>query len=112
MRISDWSSDVCSSDLPGLPEPEGTPHLALWHGLEPALWITLATLVLGVVVFIVTARKRRFATMRVLPFTASDAYNAILRAIARLAVFTTSLTQRGSLPVYVGTIFKIGRAHV
>lgn len=92
---------------PGLPEPEGTPHLALWHGLEPALWISLATIALGVVVFVVTARKSRFATMRVLPFTATDAYNHILRAIARLAVFTTSLTQRGSLPVYVGTIFIV-----
>ncbi|MET0447865.1 MAG: hydrogen gas-evolving membrane-bound hydrogenase subunit E, partial [Aeromicrobium sp.] len=34
-------------------------------------------------------------------------YNAALRGIARVAVFTTSLTQRGSLPVYVGTIFVV-----
>src|SRR3546814_11095931 len=28
MRISDWSSDVCSSDLPGAgPDPDGEEHL-------------------------------------------------------------------------------------
>src|SRR3546814_5724222 len=26
MRISDWSSDVCSSDLRGSPRPRGHPH--------------------------------------------------------------------------------------
>ncbi|WP_125129880.1 Na+/H+ antiporter subunit A [Microbacterium sp. 10M-3C3] len=92
---------------PGMPEPEKAPYLALWHGFEPALWISLGTLVLGVAVFLLTARSRRFAAARILPFTAVDVYNGTLRAIARLSVFTTSLTQRGSLPVYVGTIFLV-----
>ena len=42
-----------------------------------------------------------------LPFTAADVYNAALRGVARLSVLTTSFTQRGSLPVYVGTIFVV-----
>ncbi len=92
---------------PGLPEPEGTPHLAIWHGFEPALWISLGTIVLGVGVFLLTARPSRFSRARLLPFTAVDVYNGAIRSIARLAVFTTSLTQRGSLPVYVGTIFIV-----
>jgi hypothetical protein len=44
---------------------------------------------------------------RVLPFTAADVYNGTLRVIARIAVWTTTFTQRGSLPVYVGTIFVV-----
>ncbi len=92
---------------PGLPAPEGTPHLALWHGFEPALWISLGTIVVGIGMFVLTARSPTFASARMLPFTANDVYNASVRAIARLAVFTTSLTQRGSLPVYVGTIFIV-----
>jgi multicomponent Na+:H+ antiporter subunit A len=92
---------------PGLAAPEGAPHLALWHGLEPALWISLGTIGLGIGVFAITARSRAFARARLLPFTSTDAYNVALRSIARLAVFTTSLTQRGSLPVYVGTIFVV-----
>src|SRR3546814_12921552 len=31
MRISDWSSDVCSSDLPGRPQPPAQFH----HGRDP-----------------------------------------------------------------------------
>ncbi|MGN8553244.1 UNVERIFIED_CONTAM: Na+/H+ antiporter subunit A [Microbacterium sp. SLM126] len=80
-------------------------HLALWHGLEPALWISLATIAVGAVVFWLTARAGW--SKRLLPFTAAGAYNGTLRAIARLSVVTTSFTQRGSLPVYVGTIFVV-----
>ena len=80
-------------------------HLALWHGFEPALWISLATIAVGAVVFWFTARAGW--STRLLPFTAADVYNAVLRGIARLSVVTTSLTQRGSLPVYVGTIFVV-----
>ncbi|GAA5034620.1 Na+/H+ antiporter subunit A [Microbacterium fluvii] len=88
----------------GVAAPEHVAHLALWHGFEPALWISLASLVLGAVVFWLTARR---TVKRMLPFTASDAYNLALRGIARLSVITTTLTQRGSLPVYVGTIFVV-----
>src|SRR3546814_1380176 len=35
MRISDWSSDVCSSDLPGHPPLQVTDVLA--HALQPAV---------------------------------------------------------------------------
>lgn len=80
-------------------------HLALWHGFEPALWISLATIALGAAVFWLTARAGW--SRRMLPFTAADVYNGALRAIARLSVVTTGLTQRGSLPVYVGTIFVV-----
>jgi len=89
----------------GVAPPEHPAHLALWHGLEPALWISLGTIAAGAALFwlvLATGWKRRM-----LPFTAADVYNAALRAIARISVITTSLTQRGSLPVYVGTIFVV-----
>ncbi|MFE7845494.1 Na+/H+ antiporter subunit A [Microbacterium sp. NPDC057407] len=80
-------------------------HLLLWHGFEPALWISLGTIALGAAVFWYTARAGW--SKRMLPFTAAEVYNGVLRGIARLSVITTSLTQRGSLPVYVGTIFVV-----
>lgn len=80
-------------------------YLALWHGFEPALWISLGTIAGGAVVFWLTARATW--SQRLLPFTAADVYNGTLRVIARLSVVTTSFTQRGSLPVYVGTIFVV-----
>ena len=50
---------------------------------------------------------RRAPLRRFLPFAAADVYNGTLRVIARIAVWTTTFTQRGSLPVYVGTIFVV-----
>ncbi|MFE4724937.1 Na+/H+ antiporter subunit A [Microbacterium sp. NPDC056736] len=98
-------ADQAPPATPGVSAPEHPAHLALWHGLEPALGISLATIVVGVLVFVLTRGWR--PAKRLLPFTAADAYNATLRGVARLSVVTTSMTQRGSLPVYVGTIFVV-----
>ncbi|WP_345801036.1 Na+/H+ antiporter subunit A [Microbacterium sp. AZCO] len=97
-------ADTAPESTPGVPPPAYPYHLALWHGLDPALWISLGTILVGAVVFALT---RHTAPARVIRFTAGDIYNASLRGIARLSVVTTSLTQRGSLPVYVGTIFIV-----
>ncbi|WP_341995339.1 Na+/H+ antiporter subunit A [Microbacterium sp. LWH7-1.2] len=98
-------ADQAPPSTPGVAAPEHPAHLALWHGLEPALWISLATIAIGVLVFWLTRSWR--PANRLLPFTAAEAYNGTLRAVARLSVITTSLTQRGSLPLYVGTIFVV-----
>ncbi len=89
----------------GVAPPEHPAHLALWHGLEPALWISLGTIAAGAALFWLVAATGWHT--RMLPFTAADIYNAALRGIARLSVITTGFTQRGSLPVYVGTIFVV-----
>ncbi|MBF9335540.1 Na+/H+ antiporter subunit A [Microbacterium lacticum] len=86
--------------------PDHPYHLALWHGWEPALFLSLASIALGAGLFWF-AQRTRSIPRRILPFTAADVYNACLRGIARVAVWTTTLTQRGSLPVYVGTIFVV-----
>lgn len=92
---------------PGVPPPAEPYHLALWHGLEPALWISIGTLALGAALFWFAGVARWDTRRRVLPFTAADAYNVVLRGVARAAVATTAFTQRGSLPLYVGTIFVV-----
>lgn len=82
-------------------------YLALWHGFEPALFLSIGTLATGALVFWLALRVRWASRPRLIAFTASDAYNLVLRGIARLAMWTTSLTQRGSLPLYVGLIFLV-----
>ncbi|MBU4464800.1 MAG: Na+/H+ antiporter subunit A, partial [Actinobacteria bacterium] len=100
-------ADTAPASTPGVPAPEHTYHLALWHGLEPALWLSLGSIAAGALLFWLARAIRWDTRRRVLPFTATDVYNGGLRAVAKLAVATTSLTQRGSLPVYVGTIFVV-----
>ena len=91
----------------GVPAPEYPYHLALWHGLEPALFLSLGTLALGAVIFWLVRRTQLHRRGRVLPFTANDVYNATLRGIDRASEWTTARFQRGSLPFYVGTIFVV-----
>ena len=98
-------ADAAPLASPGVAAPDHTYHLALWHGLEPALFLSLTSLTMGVGVFWLVQVTHWHS--RVLRFTAAGVYNAALRGVARLAVLTTTLTQRGSLPVYVGTIFVV-----
>jgi multicomponent Na+:H+ antiporter subunit A len=93
-------ADTMPDDVGGKPY-----HLALWHGFEPALFLSIGSILVGAGLFWLL--RRMPWTSRVLPFTANDAYNLVLRVIARVSVWTTTFTQRGSLPVYVGTIFVV-----
>ncbi|WP_029264130.1 MULTISPECIES: Na+/H+ antiporter subunit A [unclassified Microbacterium] len=86
---------------------EGPGHLALWHGLEPALGISIVSILLGIGLFLLTRRTGWDRKPRLLRFTAADVYYLVMRGIDRLSVLSTTLTQRGSLPVYVGTIFVV-----
>lgn len=86
---------------------EGPGHLALWHGLEPALGISILSILLGFGLFVLTRRTGWDRKARMLRFTAADVYYLVMRGIDRLSVLSTTLTQRGSLPVYVGTIFVV-----
>src|SRR5690606_28764033 len=82
-------------------------HLVLWHGLQPALFVSLATLILGAAAFWLTRATDLDRTGRIMPFTASDMYFEVVRSVDRLSVVVTRLTQRGSLPLYVGTVFLV-----
>ena len=100
-------ADTVPEATPGVPAPDHVYHLALWHGLEPALFVSLGTLALGAGIFWLVRRTQLHKRKRVLPFTANDAYNLALRGIDRASEWTTARFQRGSLPFYVGTIFVV-----
>ena len=91
----------------GVSAPAYPYHLALWHGFEPALFISLGTLALGAGVFWVVRKTQLHKRRRVLPFTANDVYNGALRGIDHSSEWVTARFQRGSLPFYVGTIFVV-----
>ena len=89
-------------------EREGeTYHLALWHGLTPELGLTLIAIVVGVLLFVARDPVGRLQSRLASPTTASDRYWDVMGAVDRLAVRVTSLTQRGSLPFYLGVILVV-----
>lgn len=110
----------------GLPADGEVAHLALWHGLEPALGLSAVTLVGGLALFTVLYRLRvgasavrpapslhtgsvptHHAPTRVRMPSAAGSYRAVMRGIDRGAAVTTASVQRGSLPYYLTVILSV-----
>ncbi|TCU50365.1 Na+/H+ antiporter subunit A [Curtobacterium sp. PhB146] len=91
------------ASLPG----EEVPHLALWHGLEPALGISAVTLVGGLALFAlrrpVEALQHQLAGFP----SASGTYRHLMRGLDRFATGLTAGVQRGSLPYYLTVILSV-----
>ncbi|MDQ2697712.1 MAG: Na+/H+ antiporter subunit A, partial [Actinomycetota bacterium] len=90
-----------------LPEVGHAYHLALWHGLEPALLISSVAIVGGFGLHLLVRRAgldhgRTSGTM-----VAALGYRAVVSALDTVAARVTSLTQRGSLPYYLGVILVV-----
>jgi multicomponent Na+:H+ antiporter subunit A len=103
--------------LPGLADPlvqayasaygEPEQHLALWHGLTPALGLSALTLLLGAALFALRepVRSLQRRASRVLGRVDADrGYDATLGGLDRFAQRSTGVVQSGSLPVYLGTV--------
>jgi multicomponent Na+:H+ antiporter subunit A len=85
-------------------------HLALWHGFNVPLGLSLLTVAIGVAVFV--ARRpvsRVLAAGERIP-SSSDAYLATLRGLNVVADRVTGVVQNGSLPVYAGVILLTAAA--
>jgi multicomponent Na+:H+ antiporter subunit A len=86
---------------------EGEYHLALWHGLEPALFLSIAVIALGLGLF---AARRTVARLQArVPDTidASRGYWTTVNALDRTAARVTLFAQRGGLPQYLTTIVVV-----
>lgn len=85
----------------------GDYHLALWHGLEPALGVSALVLLAGAVLF--WFRKRVSVLQDAVPpyVDAGHGYGVLMRAIDRTAARVTHFVQRGGLPQYLSTILVV-----
>jgi multicomponent Na+:H+ antiporter subunit A len=82
-------------------------HLGLWHGLGPALGLTALTVATGLVLFVRREEVASFQSMVGDVGDADGSYRKMMRWVDRVAIAMTALTQRGSLPIYLGTIFIV-----
>ena len=99
-----WLVDDAARSLDG----EAYAKLALWHGVNEALLLSLLTLALGALLFLGRARvgvvQQRLAPRT----TGAEIYDAIVRDALWGAAWITSVVQSGSLPRYAATILGTG----
>jgi multicomponent Na+:H+ antiporter subunit A len=82
-------------------------HLALWHGLTPALGLTVVTFALGMAMHYGRDLVAR-AQSRVPAWVDADrAYQQTIGALDDVAVWVTGRTQRGSLYYYLAVILTV-----
>jgi multicomponent Na+:H+ antiporter subunit A len=79
-------------------------HLALWHGFNAALVLTVVTFVVGGVLF---ASRRRVASVLAVGAAipnGTEVYLALLHGLNRLANRVTAVVQNGTLAIYAGVV--------
>ena len=81
--------------------------IALWHGVTIPLLMSAVALAGGVTLFL--ARGWFAHVQRTFPRSreAEEVYQSVMRGLDRTAVEVTARTQRGSLPIYLGTILLV-----
>lgn len=85
--------------------PVGEPgHLLLWGGFGLVLWLTVGILAVGVLLFLVRDKVERWQARVPHVLEADLTYRRSMRKLDDLAADVTAVTQRGSLPLYLGVI--------
>ena len=81
--------------------------IALWHGFSVPLLLSVLALAGGVLLFWQRLLIARAQSTFPVVLEAEEAYQKTMRAVDRLAVEVTAVTQRGSLPLYLGAILVV-----
>jgi multicomponent Na+:H+ antiporter subunit A len=86
---------------------EGEAYLALWHGFEPALFLSIVVVALGMAIFWQRKRVARWQSTVPAWVDAGHGYGHTVRFVDRIAARTTHLAQTGGLPQYLSTILVV-----
>lgn len=86
--------------------PGASGHLALWAGWVGVAF-TVALLGGGAALFTWRTRVERWQAAHVWPVDVDLLYRRTMRRLDDLAADVTAATQRGSLPLYLGTVFVL-----
>ncbi len=92
--------------LTTFPAEGETPHLLLWHGITPALFLSLLTIAGGIGLFLLRERFERLQTRVARNKDADTIYKEVIGVLDDVAVWVTGRTQRGSLAFYLFVILS------
>ncbi|MCW4457688.1 Na+/H+ antiporter subunit A [Microbacterium sp. MPKO10] len=86
---------------------DGSAHLALWHGFQPALAISAGVLIVGLLLFNWRTLVARVQDRVPDWIEASRGYWSIVSIVDRFAARSTIFAQRGGLSQYLSTILVV-----
>lgn len=82
-------------------------HLALWAGFGWPFWLTVAVVVGGTFLFVIRGRVEEFQEWLPRGVEFDRVYRRSMRLLDEIAADVTAVSQRGSLPFYLGGIFVV-----
>src|SRR6478752_4211254 len=103
--VDAWIQPYAELFVHGSEAPPG--HLALWHGITPALGLTAVTFVLGLAMFYGCNAVARLQALVPGWIDSDRAYQHTIGALDDTAVWITGRTQRGSLFFYLSVILTV-----
>ena len=90
--------------LPGI--TGAAPHISAWHGFQPELWMTIAIIIIGSILFITLRYWKKIYTIIPEGWTFNNLYNRFLSGLESTANTLTSAYMTGHLPHYFAYIFS------
>ncbi|QLQ39910.1 Na+/H+ antiporter subunit A [Micromonospora robiginosa] len=110
LAVAGFAAGPAAGWLSGLLEPYAElfgpvdEHLALWHGPTTALGLSALVLAGGVALHLARGPLAPALARLRSPVSGSQGYERTIHGFDRLAIEVTSVTQRGSLPQYLGAV--------
>ena len=105
--LIDGYFEAWTSTLPVIDPRDGDYHVALWHGLEPALALSGVTVAIGLVLYFVRDSFAKVQSTLPSGLDFHDLYRKLISWVEKLALWVTSRTQRGSLPFYQSVVYLV-----
>ncbi|MET4134594.1 Na+/H+ antiporter subunit A [Pseudarthrobacter sp. PvP090] len=106
--VDGWIQPYAALFVPDGEDPAAAAgHLALWHGLTPALGLTALTFALGLAMFYGRDAVSRLQGLVPAWIDGDRSYQLTIGALDDAAVWITGRTQRGSLYFYLSVILTV-----
>ncbi|MCU1553479.1 MAG: Na+/H+ antiporter subunit [Arthrobacter sp.] len=105
--IQPYAALFVDGSAAGGPAADAAGHLALWHGLTPALGLTSVTFVFGLAMFYGRNAVARLQSLVPGWIDGDRSYQLAIGALDDAAVWVTGRTQRGSLFFYLSVILTV-----
>jgi len=102
-----WMTEAFGGYVAQFSVGEQSHGLALWHGFSVPLLLSVLALAGGVLLFWQRLLIARAQSTFPWVLEAEEGYQRTMRGVDRLAVEVTALSQRGSLPLYLGSILIV-----